>query len=317
MAVERELIVLAIGGNSLIEDADHRTVQDQYNACLKTCSHVAPLLQQGYRLVITHGNGPQVGFILRRAELAAHELHLVPLDSCGADTQGAIGYHIQQAMHNCMRNWPKPIPVATVVTRVLVDADDPAFSQPSKPIGVFMDESTANQRRRQNGWKIVEDAGRGYRRVVASPRPREILEFAAIKQLIDQDVVVVAVGGGGIPVVRKEDGSLAGTEAVIDKDLATGLLARKLNAHLLVISTSVEKVYLDFAKPDQRPIDRLTLAEAKQYMGQGHFAPGSMLPKIQAVVEFLETGGREAVITDPPNLARAVAGEAGTRIVRE
>ena len=317
MAVERELIVLAIGGNSLIDDAGHRTVQDQYNACLRTCGHVVPLLQQGYRLVITHGNGPQVGFILRRAELAAHELHLVPLDSCGADTQGAIGYQIQQAMYNCMRDWPDPVPVATVVTQVLVDADDPAFSQPSKPIGVFMDESTAEQRRRQNGWNIVEDAGRGYRRVVASPKPREILEFAAIKQLIDRDFVVVAVGGGGIPVVRKENGSLAGAEAVIDKDLATGLLARKLNAHLLVISTVVEKVCLDFGTPEQRPIDRMTAAQAKQYMGQGHFAPGSMLPKIQAIVEFLESGGREAVITDPPNLARAVAGDTGTRIVRE
>jgi carbamate kinase len=276
---KKKLIVLAIGGNSLIADAKHRSVADQYAACLKTCRHIVPLLQKGYRVVITHGNGPQVGFILRRSELAAHELHIVPLDSCGADSQGGIGYQLQQAIHNCTRDWPQPAPVATVITRTLVDANDPAFSKPSKPIGSFMDAETAQVRRDKEGWTTVEDAGRGFRRVVASPRPIEILEFDAIRRLIESDFVVVAVGGGGIPV-------------------------------------AVERVCLNFGKPDQRALDRMTVAEARQYMGEGHFAPGSMLPKIEAIVEFLEAGGREALVTDPPNLARAIAGETGTRVVR-
>lgn len=316
MASKKKLIVLAIGGNSLIADAKHRSVADQYAACLRTCRHIVPLLQKGYHVVITHGNGPQVGFILRRSELAAHELHIVPLDSCGADTQGGIGYQLQQAIYNCTRDWPQPVPVATVVTQTLVDANDPAFSKPSKPIGSFMDAETAQARRDKEGWTTVEDAGRGFRRVVASPRPIEILEFDAIRRLVESDFVVVAVGGGGIPVVKTSDGALTGVDAVIDKDLATSLLARKLGADLLVISTAVERVCLNFGKPDQKPVDHMTVAEARQYMGEGHFAPGSMLPKIEAIVEFLEAGGREALVTDPPNLARAIAGETGTRVVR-
>ena len=317
MDTEKKLIVLAIGGNSLIADSAHQSVQDQYAACAQTCAHIAPLLRQGYRVIVTHGNGPQVGFIWRRSELAAHELHMVPLDSCGADTQGSIGYQLQQALGNCIRDWPDRPLVATVITQTLVDANDPAFGSPSKPIGTFMDQATADLRRERDGWEIVEDAGRGFRRVVPSPKPKEILEFAAIKQLVDSGVVVVAVGGGGIPVVRKEDGTLAGVEAVIDKDLATGLLARKLDAHLLVISTAVERVCLNFNKPSQTPVDRMTVAQAKQYIEEGHFAPGSMLPKMQAVVQFLEAGGHEALITDPEHLEDAIAGKAGTRIVRE
>ncbi|HUU85978.1 MAG TPA: carbamate kinase [Phycisphaerae bacterium] len=317
MASQKKLIVLAIGGNSLIADREHRTVPDQYAACLKTCGDIVQLLERGYRVVITHGNGPQVGFILRRSELAAHELHPVPLDSCGADTQGGIGYQIQQGLDNCMRGWPNPLPVATVITRVLVDADDPAFQHPSKPIGSFLDEETARAHQEKDGWTVVQDAGRGFRRVVASPIPREILEFSAIKRLIDEDFVVVAVGGGGIPVVRADDGTLTGIEAVIDKDLASSLLARKLNAHLLLISTVVEQVYLNFGKPDQKPVDRMTVAEARRYIDEGQFAPGSMLPKIQAIVDYLEAGGGEALITNPENLGRAIAGKTGTRIVRE
>jgi carbamate kinase len=317
MASSKKLIVLAVGGNSLIADAQHRSVSDQYAACLKTCVNIVPLLQQGYRMVITHGNGPQVGFILRRAELAAHELHMVPLDSCGADTQGAIGYQIQQAISNCTRDWPRPASVATVVTRMLVDADDPAFRTPSKPIGSFMDAETAEVRRAQNGWEVVEDAGRGFRRVVASPKPREILELDAIRHLLDKDFVTVAVGGGGIPVIRNEDGSLSGVDAVIDKDLASGLLARQLGAHMLVISTAVERVCLSYGKPNQKAVDRMTVADARRYIHEGHFGAGSMLPKIQAIVEFLEAGGAAAVITDPPNLARAISGDAGTWVVRE
>ncbi|MFH0980541.1 MAG: carbamate kinase [Planctomycetota bacterium] len=314
---DKPLIVLAIGGNSLIADSQHQSVPEQYAACVETCRHIVGLLERGHRIVITHGNGPQVGFILRRSELAAHELHIVPLDSCGADTQGAIGYQIQQAMYNHMRHWTRPVPVATVVTQVLVDAADPAFKDPSKPIGSFMDASTAATRRETDGWHIVQDAGRGFRRVVASPRPIEIIELEAIRRLLEQGFVVVAVGGGGIPVVRRPDGSLTGSEAVIDKDLASSLLACKLGANLLVISTAVEKVYLNFGKPDQKALDRITVAEAKRYIAEGHFAAGSMLPKIQAIVEFLEGGGQMAVVTDPAHLERAVAGETGTWIEAE
>jgi carbamate kinase len=314
-SAQGKLIVLAIGGNSLIKDPAHKTVRDQYDAVLETCQSIAELCRQGHRVVVTHGNGPQVGFILRRSELSAHELHIVPLDSCGADTQGAIGYQLQMGMYNVTRDWPERKRVATVVTQVLVDRDDPAFAAPSKPIGSFMDEATATQRKTTDGWHVVEDAGRGFRRVVASPRPIEILELDAIKRLIDDDFVVVAVGGGGIPVVKDADGTLRGSEAVIDKDLASSLLARELKADLLFISTAVEKAYLDYGKPDQRPIDRMTAAEARQYLKEGHFKPGSMKPKIQAMLEFIETGGREALLADPPNLLRAVAGETGTRLV--
>jgi carbamate kinase len=240
---------------------------------------------------------------------------MVPLDACGADTQGAIGYQIQQAMHHWTHTWPNRPQVATVVTQTRVDADDPAFDKPSKPIGSFMDPQTAQRRRDNEHWHVVEDAGRGFRRVVASPIPREIVELKAIRHLLEHDFVVVAVGGGGIPVVQQSDGTLAGAEAVIDKDLATSLLARELKADLLIISTAVEKVFINFGKPDQQAIDRMTVAEAKRYIEQGHFAPGSMLPKIQALVEFVEATGKEALVTDPPNLSRAVAGQTGTRIV--
>ena len=314
-ANREKLIVLAVGGNSLITDAQHQSVEDQYATCYETCGNIVRLLELGYKVVITHGNGPQVGFIQRRSELAAHELHLVPLDSCGADTQGAIGYHIQRAMDNHMRKWEHPRPVTTVVTQVLVDRDDPALSAPSKPIGSFMDEPTASKRRDEKGWHIVEDAGRGYRRVVPSPAPLKIIEIDAIRLLLDGGFVVVAVGGGGVPVVRQEDGSIKGVEGVIDKDLASSLLARELDADKLVISTTVEKVLLNFGKPDEAPVDRMTVAEARRYIAEGHFAPGSMLPKIEAMIAFIEAGGREALVADPPNLVRAVAGETGTRVV--
>jgi len=310
-----KLIVLAVGGNSLIIDPKKRTVQDQYLACYQTCESIAALVRQGHRVIITHGNGPQVGFILRRSELAAHELHLVPLDSCGADSQGAIGYQMQMAMYNAMRDWEEKVPVATVVTQVRVAADDPGFENPTKPIGSFMDHELAEARRESEGWHVVEDAGRGFRRVVASPRPLEIIELEAVRRLVDAGMVVVTVGGGGIPVVRREDGTLDGAEAVIDKDLASSLLARQLGADLLLISTAVERISLDFGKPEQRDLDRMTVTEAKGYIEEGHFAPGSMLPKVQAVLDFLESGGEAALVTDPKNLLRAVAGETGTWMV--
>jgi len=315
MTTEKKLAILAVGGNSLIIDAAHKSVEDQYAAVEETCRHIAGLVKKGYRVVVTHGNGPQVGFILRRSELAARELHQVPLDSCGADTQGAIGYQVQRAMYNEMRDWPQHPVVATVVTQVLVDRNDPSFRKPSKPIGSFMDEKTATEHRQKDHWDIVEDAGRGFRRVVASPKPMRIIELEAIRRLLESDIVVVAVGGGGIPVIEDEKGRLQGAAAVIDKDLATSLLAKELKADLLIISTAIEKVSLNFRKPDQKDIDRMTLAEAKRYLAEGHFAPGSMKPKIEAIIEFLESGGKQALITDPQHLVPALEGNSGTWIV--
>ena len=317
MTTDSKLIVLAIGGNSLIADKLHQSVPDQYQTCVETCEVIAELIKRGHRVVVTHGNGPQVGFILRRAELAASELHMVPLESCVADTQGAIGYHIQQAMLNAMRGWDEGqrAPVVTVVTQVLVDRDDPAFKNPAKPIGTFFDEATAKERREKQGWDVVEDAGRGYRRVVASPRPKEILELAAIRKLVADGFVVVSVGGGGIPVVRDEQGQLHGAAAVIDKDLATSILARELKADLLLISTAVEQAYLNFGTPEQKAIDKMTVAEARKYIEEGQFKPGSMLPKVEAMLEFIEAGGKEALITDPANIIAGVEGKTGTRIV--
>ena len=312
---ESKLIVLAIGGNSLIVDPLHKSVDDQYQSCMETCEHIVELLQMGHRVVVTHGNGPQVGFIMRRGELSAHELHLVPLDSCVADTQGAIGYHIQRAMFNAMLDHAAPAPVVTVVTQVLVDRDDPAFQQPTKPIGSFLDADLAAKRRDEEGWHLVEDSGRGFRRVVPSPMPKKIIEVEAIKKLLDSGFVVVAVGGGGIPVTQTEDGKLDGIEAVIDKDLASSLLANDLNADVLFITTAVEKVFLNFGKPDQQAIDQMTVAEAQKYIDEGHFAPGSMKPKVESVLEFIERGGKVGIITNPYNITRALAGETGTRIV--
>jgi carbamate kinase len=308
-------VVIAIGGNSLISDNDHRTVLDQYDAAAQTCAHIADMLEaEKLRLVVTHGNGPQVGFILRRSELAAPELHMVPLDSCVADTQGALGYHLQCALYNEFKRRGMERRAATVVTQVLVDVKDPAFAKPNKPIGSFMSAEQAQAHREKDAWDLMEDAGRGWRRVVASPLPKRVLEMEVVKSLLDAGVVVVACGGGGIAVVEDSSGYISGAAAVIDKDLASSLLARDLRADLLVISTAVEKVCLDFGKPTQRSLDRMSLAEAKRYIGEGHFKPGSMLPKIQAVVDFLEQGGKEAIITDPAHLGAALAGHGGTHV---
>ncbi|MFH1726113.1 MAG: carbamate kinase [Elusimicrobiota bacterium] len=309
-----KLAVIAVGGNSLITDKEHKTVPDQYEAAAQTCKHMADLIEQGYDVVITHGNGPQVGFILRRAELASKELHMVPLDSCGADTQGAIGYHIQRALHNEFKARGMDKKAATVVTQVLVDKNDPSFKNPTKPIGSFMDKEDAEKHRKEDGWDVVEDAGRGWRRVVASPIPKKIVEFDAIENLVKSGFVVVAVGGGGIPVVEDAGGILTGAAAVIDKDFASSLLARQLKADIFIISTAVEKVVLNFGKPDAKPIDKMMVSEAKKYIKEGHFKPGSMLPKVTAVIEFLEGGGNKAIITDPRNLKKAVAGETGTHV---
>ena len=311
----KKTVVVAIGGNSLILDGAHHSVPDQYRAAAQTCAHIAAMLKENdIRLVVTHGNGPQVGFILRRSDLAAPSMHQVPLDSCVADTQGAIGYHLQRAMRNEFRRHGVERRSAAVITQVLVDANDPAFLKPDKPIGGFMSEQQAERHRVEDGWDVIEDAGRGWRRVVASPAPKAVLELDAVKSLLDAGFVVVAAGGGGIAVVEDSAGAVSGASAVIDKDLASSLLAREVGADIFVISTGVEKVCLDYGKPTQRSLDSMSLAEAKRYMAEGHFKPGSMRPKIQAVVDFLEGGGKLAIITDPEHLGAALKGRSGTRI---
>ena len=312
----KKRVFIAIGGNSLIKSKALMSVEDQHRAIRETICHVADLIELGYQVVISHGNGPQVGFIMRRSELSRHELHEVPMDVAGADTQGAIGYALQQNLVNELRAMGIDKSVATVVTQVEVAADDPAMLHPSKPIGTFLDEDEAKKRRDQEGWDVIEDAGRGWRRVVASPQPQRIVEIDVIRQLIDSGVIVICVGGGGIPVVADENGDLRGVAAVIDKDLASALLATELKADMLIVSTAVEKVALRFGTPEQEWIDRFTLDEVKQYLAEGdHFAEGSMAPKMRAVVQFLEAGGKEALITNPENIMPALAGETGTRIV--
>ncbi len=317
--VMKKIAVVAIGGNSLIRDPAHQTVEDQEEALRDTARHLADMIQQGWNLAIGHGNGPQVGFILRRSEIAhrVEGMHEVPLDVCGADTQGAIGYELQQSLQNELYHRGIRKNVATIITQVLVDKTDPAFGSPSKPIGGFMDQVEADRRRREMGWAVVEDAGRGWRRVVPSPLPKEIVELDSIKAVLDDGIEVIAVGGGGIPVVDAGDGEYRGIAAVIDKDYACSLLAREIGADLFLIATAVEKVALRFGTPAQEWIDRMSLDRARQLLAEGtHFARGSMAPKIQAIVWFLEAGGRQALITNPQNIGRALRGETGTWIVR-
>jgi carbamate kinase len=312
---KKGVAVVAVGGNSLILDEKHKTIPDQYAAGAESMKHIVDMIEAGWDVVVSHGNGPQVGFILRRSEIAMNELHPVPLDYCGADTQGAIGYMFVQALHNeFLKRGIKKNAVA-VVTQTIVDRNDKAFQNPTKPIGSFMDEKTAKEHAEKDGWSIVEDAGRGWRRVVPSPIPSKIVEAPAIKDLIDKGFTVVGVGGGGIPVIETENGDLVGVEAVIDKDFGSAVLAALINADLFIISTAVEKVAINYNKPDQKWLDTMTVAEAKQYLADGHFAKGSMLPKIQAVLKFFEEGGKRAIITNPENIGRALKGETGTHIV--
>ncbi|HKG54291.1 MAG TPA: carbamate kinase [Anaerolineales bacterium] len=313
-----KLAVIAVGGNSLIRDNKHVTVEDQEQALRETAHHIANMIEAGWDLAIGHGNGPQVGFILRRSEIAAKAegMHEVPLDVCGADSQGAIGYEFQQALQNEYQKRGIHKGAATVITQMLVDQKDMAFQKPSKPIGSFMDEAEARRREQEMGWSVVEDAGRGWRRVVPSPMPKKILELESVKLLLDAGVTVITVGGGGIPVIDTGGGQYEGTAAVIDKDFASSLLAQEIGAELFLIATAVEKVAVNFGKPDQKWLDKMTLAEAKAYLAEGtHFAKGSMAPKIQAIIWFLENGGKQALITNPENIGRALKGETGTWIV--
>ncbi len=309
-----KVAVIALGGNSLIKDKAHQTVEDQYIAAYESCLHIAELIEAGYNVALTHGNGPQVGFILLRSELSRNKIHEVPLDFCGADTQGSLGYSFQQALGNILKKKGIQKQIVSVVTQVVVDKNDKGFQNPTKPIGEFYTKEEAEERKKASKWDIVEDSGRGWRRVVASPIPLEIVEEKAIKALLDQGFIVVSVGGGGIPVIREDNGDLKGVAAVIDKDFASSLLASNIKADVFIISTAVEKIYLNFGKEDQKALDFVTLDELRKYKEEGHFKKGSMLPKVEAIIKFLEKGGTKAIVTNPENIRKAVEGKTGTHI---
>jgi carbamate kinase len=306
-------MLLAVGGNSLIRAGEKGTIAEQRANAQRTAAQIAGLIRAGYRIVLTHGNGPQVGAALLRSERGASQVPGHPLDVCGASTQGEIGYLLQQSLQTELQLADLRVPVATVVTQSLVSADDPSMKHPTKPIGPFYSLADAEERKRLFGWEIVEDAARGYRRVVPSPEPVGIVELEVIRNLVGQGVLVIACGGGGIPVVQR-DGRLQGVEAVIDKDRASAWLASRLGVDLFVISTDTDCVYLDYKKPTQRPLSRVGAAELDGYAKAGHFPPGNMGPKIESVLRFLRDGGKEAIITSCENLCPAVAGSAGTHI---
>lgn len=312
-----KLAFIAIGGNSLIKSKDLQTVEDQHQAIRETVRHVADLIEQGYQVVISHGNGPQVGFIMLRSEVARWEtgLHLVPLVNVVADTQGSIGYQIQQSLNNELAARGEKGQSLTVVTQVVVNEDDPGFQKPSKPVGEFYDAAQMEEIRRDYpNWSLVEDTGRGFRRVVPSPEPLEVVEKPVIESLLNSGYHVVTVGGGGIPVVRTENG-LEGVDAVIDKDLASSMLAGQLGADMLIISTAVEHVAINFGKPQEEAIGKMTVAQAEGYISEGHFASGSMLPKVQSALRFLKDGGKEVIITSPEFIKAAVTNGKGAHII--
>ena len=307
-------MLLAIGGNSLIRAGEKGTVAEQLGNARRTAAAIIGLIRDGYRLVITHGNGPQVGADLLRSERAADQVPGLPLDVCGAATQGEIGYLLCQSLHDELAAAGLHIPLVSLVTQTVVARDDPAMQHPSKPIGPFYSRADAEQRKRAFGWEIVEDAARGYRRVVPSPEPIDIVELEVIRDLVQDGVLVVAVGGGGIPVVRS-NGTLQGVEAVIDKDRASALLASRLGVDIFAISTDADFVYRDYKTAAQQPLTRATVAEMESYLQAGHFPPGNMGPKIESALRFLRQGGREVIITSYQHLYDAVAGHAGTHIV--
>jgi len=312
MTEKRKVAVVAVGGNALVREKGKEALSDQYAAVCLTMPCVVDMIEAGWNVILTHGNGPQVGFILRRSELSLSEVHPIPLDFAGSNTQGSIGYMFQTALQNEFKRRGMSNQAATVVTQTLVDRDDPAFKNPTKPIGSFMDEKTALQHRDANGWSVMEDAGRGWRRVVASPAPIKILQQDAILSLVGSGFTVVAVGGGGIPVIENEQGEIEGVEAVIDKDLASALFASSIKADLFLISTEVEKVAINFNKPNMQWLDQLSVDDAKKYLAEGQFGKGSMEPKVRAVLNFLTLGGKKALVTNPDNMLRALRGETGT-----
>jgi carbamate kinase len=308
--------LIAVGGNSLIRAGEKGTIAEQLANTSRTARAIVSLIADGFRLVITHGNGPQVGAALLRSERASDQVYAQSLDVCDAATQGEIGYLLQQSLVNELAEARIARPVVTVLSQVVVSRHDPAMAHPTKPIGPFYSRADAEERRRQLGWHIVEDASRGYRRVVPSPEPIEIVEESTIRALLEQDVLVIAVGGGGIPVTR-ENGRLQGIEAVIDKDRASAVLASRLGVDYFIISTDSDRVYRDYRKPTEQPLDYVDVAEVQRDYDAGQFPPGNMGPKIESALRFLRNGGGEVIITSYEHLAEAVRGQAGTHIVRE
>jgi carbamate kinase len=314
----KKTVVVALGGNAILQREQKGTFEEQLVNVYHTARQLAEMVLSGqWRIVVTHGNGPQVGNILLQQDAAKEVVPPMPMDACGAQSQGLIGYMIQQSLRNILAEKGRgDIPIATVVTQVLVDKDDPAFQNPTKPVGPFYSEEEARRLQTEKGWQVVEDAGRGWRRVVPSPDPKAIVEREAIRMLVENRAIVIASGGGGIPVI-KEDGELKGVEAVIDKDLAGERLAEDVGADVFLILTDVDKVRLNYGRPDERPLDRMTVEEAKRYLAEGHFAKGSMEPKVKAAIRFVEAGGERAVIAALEQAVAALAGEAGTQVVRD
>ncbi|MCH7476740.1 MAG: carbamate kinase [SAR324 cluster bacterium] len=317
MSRSQRTAVVAVGGNSLIVSKDKTSLSDQFRAASTTVKHLTAMIEAGWKVVITHGSGPQVGFILRRSEIALGEVPPVPMDYAGADIQGSVGWMFQRALHNELQRRGFDVRVIALVTQVLVDRNDPAFREPTKPIGTLMDEATAKRLAEQNGWTVKADSAHGWRRVVPSPQPQAIVELETIRLLLEAGHVVIACGGGGIPVFEDEAGNYQGIEAVVDKDLTSSLLAQSLRADLFLVSTGVERVALEFNTPRQRWVDRMTLAEVRVAIAQGQFDKGSMGPKIQAILAYLENGGTQALITDPAHIEQALAGLAGTSFIPE
>lgn len=310
--ISKPTAVVAVGGNSLIVSKDKQAIPDQYEAVVKTVRYIVDMIENDWNIIITHGSGPQVGFVLRRSEIASSEVSTIPIDYADADIQGAVGYMFQRAISNEFTKRKIDRTPVTIVTQVLVDAKDEAFEAPSKPIGPYLEKRIADLRAKQLGWTIKEESGRGWRRVVPSPRPQKILEIEQIKTLIGANAVVIACGGGGIPVIKDRRNMLSGVEAVIDKDLASGVLASELSADLFIISTNVEKVAINYRTSDETWLDSITLAEAKLLHAEGQFHAGSMGPKVEAMIHFLENGGEKGVITKNEKIRLSLQRRAGT-----
>ncbi|MDK2900971.1 MAG: carbamate kinase [Thermosipho sp. (in: thermotogales)] len=311
----KKLAVVAIGGNAINRPGEKPTAENMFKNIKVTASYLADMIELGYRIIITHGNGPQVGNLLVQQDIAKDTIPPFPMDVLGAMTQGYLGYMISQELKNVLNERKIDKEIATVVTQIVVNKDDPGFKNPTKPVGPFYSEEEAKKIMEEKGWIFKEDAGRGWRRVVPSPIPLDVIEKRTIKDLVENDVIVVAGGGGGIPVIIDEKGEIKGVEAVIDKDRASALIAKELDADEFIILTAVEKVYLNFNKPDQKPLDTITVKEAEKYMNEGHFTKGSMLPKIEACISFVTSTNRPALITDMEKLKDALEGKTGTRII--
>lgn len=311
-----EKIIVSIGGNAIIRRNDRGTIEEQFENLKHACGYIGRMVKGGKSIIITHGNGPIVGNIVLRNEMVKNLIPPEPLYICDADSEGGIGFMIQQTLYNQLHKLHNIKDVVTIVTQVVVDRDDPAFKDPSKPVGPYYTEEEAKKLADAKGWVMKEDSHRGFRRVVPSPAPKKIIEAAVVKTLAEMGVIVIAAGGGGVPVIEEEDGTLKGVDAVIDKDLATALLAKEVKADRFINLTQVDRVYVNFGKPGQRGITEMNVKEARGFLEAGEFAPGSMGPKVQAAIDFLEAGGREVIITEPELIESALEGKAGTRIVK-